>query len=73
MKDPDGAYESILDAAQCSLDDITGLSEREVEGLVEGRRQKLSEQASRWLEYGEYITFEIDTEAGTATVIPADS
>lgn len=73
MKDPDGAYDSIRGAAEESLEAISALSERERESLVESRHQELSEQARQWLRYGEYLTVEFDTEAGTATVLPASS
>jgi hypothetical protein len=33
-------------------------------------KEPMQEFASRWVKYGEYITIEFDTEAGTATVVP---
>lgn len=27
--------------------------------------------AAKWVKYGEYVTIEFDTDAGTATVVPA--
>ena len=70
MKDPDGPYDCIKDAAAESLKAIGGLSDDEREALIEKRRETLSVFADRFMEYGEYITVEFDTEAGTATVVP---
>ena len=64
LKDPDGVYESIKDAAESSTGDTDGLDDNELEELA----QKLEEQCKPWIEYGEYVTIEIDTDAGTATV-----
>lgn len=66
LKDPDGVYESIQQAAQSNIPD--GLDEKESESLVESRHENISEQCKPWIEYGEYVTIEIDTEAGTAVV-----
>lgn len=66
LKDPDGVYESIKDAAQSSIPE--GLDESESESLVESRHEKISEECKPWIKYGEYVTIEIDTEAGTAAV-----
>lgn len=36
-----------------------------------GARVRLKKFAGRWLTYGEYMTVEFDTEAGTAVVVPS--
>ncbi len=64
-------YESIKDAAESSTVDLEGLDSSELEELVETRREKLEEQCKPWVKYGEYVTIEINTEAGTATVCKA--
>lgn len=69
MKDPDGAYESISSAVEESMWDVQDEDERGA--LKEVRRGKLTKAASKWLRYGEYLSVEIDTEAGTCTVLPA--
>lgn len=69
MKDPDGAQDSIDRAIKESVADIEGLNDREREALIEVRSESLD--LSRWLRYGEYVTIEIDTDAGTAIVVPA--
>ena len=71
LKDPDGVYESIKDAAESSTGDIEGLENDELDALAETRRETIEEQCNRWVKWGEYVTIEIDTEANTATVIPA--
>ena len=68
LKDPDGVYESIRDAANESVAGVSGLSGEEVEQLIEARREKIYDACAPWIEYGEYVTIEIDTEAGTAIV-----
>jgi len=70
MKDPDGPYECIQEAAKEMADAIEGVESDEREGIQEARHNTLRNFADKWMEYGEYITVEFDTEAGTATVIP---
>jgi len=69
FKDPDGVGDSISDAVNCSLE-ISGLDEDEQELLRDPRREKIENELKVWIEYGEYLTVEFDTEFGTATVIP---
>lgn len=70
MKDPDGPYECIRDAAKEMVEQIEGIEPSERESIVENRAETLTDFAGRWMEYGEYLEVEFDTEAGTATVIP---
>ena len=70
MKDPDGPYECIRDAASDSLKKLDGLSDDERESLKDKRAEELTKFAGKWMKYGEYVTVEFDTEAGTATVVP---
>lgn len=65
FKDPDGVYECVREAAQ----DI-------VDQLDEGDKTSIEEQAEdlyeflvNYIEYGEYITIEFDTDLGTAKVV----
>jgi hypothetical protein len=69
MKDPDGPYECIQDAAEEMVEAIEGLTPEERQVFRHSRVDMLRDFAGRWMEYGEYITVEFDTEAGTATVI----
>jgi hypothetical protein len=70
MKDPDGPYECLQDAAKEMVKDIPGIDEEEREALGDTRYNTLRDFAGKWMEYGEYIEVEFDTEAKTATVIP---
>lgn len=68
LKDPDGFYEGIRDAAESSLKKEKGLSAEERESLIESRVEKIGESLKKWVEYGEYVDIEFDTDAMTATV-----
>ena len=70
LKDPDGVYESIRDAAKKSANEIYGLSASERDSLVDSRIASIERDCAKWITDGEYVTIEIDTDAGTATVIP---
>jgi len=69
LKDPDGPYECIQDAAKDMTKAIDGITDDERKAIQEKRAETLSKFAGRWMSYGEYITVEFDTEAETATVI----
>lgn len=69
FKDPDTLDDSIRDAV-CAEVAKMGLDEDEA-GIVIGlRRERASAACSRWFEYGEYVRIEVDTDAGTAIVVP---
>lgn len=42
----------------------------EINAITDARKDKVNKALRNWVEYGEYITIEFDTEAGTATVVP---
>jgi hypothetical protein len=69
FKDPDGVWEALADAAKHSIESVDGLSNRERENLAESRKEQLGEFASRWIEYGEYLEVEFDTESNTARIV----
>lgn len=70
MKDPDGPIDSIDDAVKASLK-ATKLPVHEQDILREARAEELSTFTRQWLEYGEYVSLEFDTDAGTVTVLKA--
>lgn len=70
MKDPDTLHDCIRDAVKAEVAKL-GLSDDEAEALEEVRHEKVSDVCSRWFQYGEYLRVEIDTEAGTCTVLGA--
>jgi hypothetical protein len=67
LKDTDGLH--------CSLEHEElgpvpgGLARDELETLLEMRREKARAFATKWLEYGEYVVLEFDTEANTCAVV----
>lgn len=69
MKDPDGVYECVRDAVKDSLRAESGLSKDEREALIEVRYEAFQELVRKWFRHGEYVDVEIDTEAGTATLL----
>lgn len=70
MKDPDGFSNSVDEAVADLTQDIADLPEDEQELLLEARKEKLQTLLKTWFEYDEYLTVEVDTEAGTCTVVP---
>ncbi len=66
LKDPDGIYECITDAIKATRPQ--GLSDSEWEDIAEERRSAISH--SKFIEYGDYVTVEIDTDTNTAIVVP---
>lgn len=69
FKDPDAVYEAVEEAINRSRPD--GLSDDEWEDVKQIRREGL--RLSPFIEYEEYCTVEIDTEAKTAVVVPRPS
>lgn len=63
----DSIVESARDEAKRDLP--AGLSTEEAEAVIELRVEKARTAASKWIEWGEYIDVEFDTDAGTATVV----
>ena len=68
MKDPDTLHDSIREAVAREVKDL-GLDVAESNAVAELRHEKVSDLCSKWFEYGEYLRVEIDTEAGTCTVV----
>jgi hypothetical protein len=72
MKDPDCLYEPINEAVMTALAKLE-LSQDEIDVVADKRAAKVREDCSKWFKWGEYLTVEIDTEAGTCTVIPCST
>lgn len=69
MKDPDTLHDAITEAVEISLAvEIDDQEERDALAAI--RVEKIQKLAGKWFEYDEYLTVEIDTEAGTCTVCP---
>lgn len=70
LKDPDGVADSLDDAVIASIPSaITDKEERSA--LYELRREKIIDDVKEWISWNEYVSIEIDTDAGTATVLKA--
>jgi hypothetical protein len=61
LQDQDGLYDSVLKLLQ---EDET-VPDKECPGLLE----RLRYFAEAWIQNGEYVTIEFDTDAGTATLV----
>lgn len=70
LKDPDGVHESIKQAAEDSVRGMGGLDASEASDLESTRQESYARKLGKWIEYGEYVRIEFDTDAGTATVLP---
>ena len=71
LKDPDGVCNSIQKAVRGSLAEFQdAMDAEELESMEEARMETTQEKLGKWIEYGEYIRVEFDTDAGTATVMP---
>ena len=46
------------------------LDNEETEIIKESHVEKVKQIVSRWFEYGEYLTVEIDTDTETCAVVP---
>lgn len=68
LKDPDALYDAIDGAVDVELASL-GLDEEEQQAIRDIRREKISDVAHKWFEYGEYLTVEIDTENKTCIVL----
>lgn len=68
LKDPDGFSEAVMEAAD-QVENTAGLSEEEIENLIDGREKKLWHKLKRWVRWNEYIELEFDIIEMTARVI----
>lgn len=68
FKDPDGVYESLRAAVEETIPD--GLTDEEQDELIDRRMEDAHDKMRKWIKYQEYVTVEIDSDAGTAVVVP---
>ena len=76
MKDPDSQYDAVQEAAEEVVRSDPGfasLLKEEREMVIEARKTTLAKFADQWMEYGEYVTLEFDTEANTCVVVKEKS
>lgn len=70
FKDPDGVSDCVTEAVENELKHILREPERVRNAAEEAYSEEINEFIETWVEYGEYLTVEFDTEEGTATVVP---
>jgi hypothetical protein len=68
IKDPDGFGDAIDDAVREQLSALD-LPDNEKALLHDSRSEKLSSFLKQWVQYGECMVVEFDTDANTATVM----
>lgn len=75
LKDPNGAdasldheIERFMELMKESLPDGS-VDPEELEQMEDQHRDVVQKYMNMWLRYGEYVTLEIDTDAGTCTVV----
>jgi hypothetical protein len=73
LKDPDCLYEAAREATREECAAIPGLSEEEKLVISQKREvDAITFASKKWFQYGEYVTIEIDTDEGTATVLKVE-
>jgi hypothetical protein len=68
IKDPDAFSEAIDETVLKSLKD-SGLDPDEKAAIRKIREEKASDFLCQWVDCGEYVTLEFDTETGTARIL----
>jgi len=72
LKDPDGVANSIQESLLQSLENVReDLSEEEIESIMDVRQERILTALEPWVQFGEYVGIEIDTETNTAKVLGA--
>lgn len=76
LKDPDGIYDSIGEAAAESMEgepvalNLDGSEDdHEMVERFESRRDKYAEFCDKWVKYGDYVYVQFDTETNEAKVL----
>lgn len=72
FKDPDTLGDAIREAVTGEVAAMQLANTEERDALIDIRVRRVGEQVGKWFHYGEYVTVELDTDAGTATVIADD-
>ena len=72
LKDPHTMHDAVTDAVAEDVKHLSGLSDHERAAIANERAIEIqSEISDRWMEYGEYLRFEVDTDTWTATILPS--
>lgn len=67
-KDPESFYSAVQEAAKEQASAIERLTPSERAQIVDERAEQIHEKISQWVQYGECVVIEFDTDALTATV-----
>jgi hypothetical protein len=71
FKDPDRLQDAVEDAIS-RAPKPEGVTESEWRDIQSARTERYaSDITDQWMEYGEYLDIEFDTDEGTAIVLPA--
>jgi hypothetical protein len=70
FKDPDRVGDAVQQAVSEAVHVVPDLSTDERDMVMDARMERTWEDLEKFIEYQEYVTIEIDTEAGTARVVP---
>jgi hypothetical protein len=68
FKDPDGPSECLREAVTESIP-FTITDPEEIDQLIDSRLEDLREFIEPWVQWGEYVSIEFDTETKTAKVV----
>ena len=71
MKDPDCMHNAVREAVEENVRQVAWLTDIERASLEESRIETAQAQCLKWFRYGEYLTVEVDTDAGTCVVLEA--
>jgi len=71
LKDPDGVWDGIQHAARNHVEDVSCSDPNSeiCKEMIESTREVMEDAISPWIEFGEYVTIEIDTTTNTARVV----
>lgn len=69
FKTPDAVDNAVEEAVEGVLAGAD-MDDDEADGAFEVLRDGATQAVAKWVRYGECVTVEFDTEAGTATVLP---
>jgi hypothetical protein len=70
FKDPDRVGDAIQESVLASVQGLTYLPQDEKDAVIDRRYESAWAATEEFIEWQEYVTIEIDTEAGTARVVP---
>lgn len=71
MKDPDCLHDALREAATERVErELPSLSEDARNAAAEVTFEEMNKACAKWFRCGEHLTVEIDTDAGTAVVVP---